>query len=335
MWRIDRENYKKVLKGSSVLSTGGGGSFHAAMDEADEFFDGTSVSVSALEELSSDARVVMAYGLGSTAEDEDVDEQTALQNALNLYKQVQEQEVDAVLPAEMGPLALFDAFLVAERLDVPIVDTDAVGGRCVPTFTLFGTRFDGNSEAPVAVADTGETRIVLHAVESMEDLEAILRDIAVNLGTIIFGMGHARSVGDLSGYVKEGTLSTAREIGERIAERGWQSIEGVSGIDLVDTGTVENVEIEKTSGMYHATVTVEGNAENYEVSIKNEYMRLQDGEEIIAEAPDSILIVDTKGGYGPYSSDLGEDDDVAIFVRGAQGFWATNQGQKLFNQDAI
>ncbi|MDY6766320.1 MAG: DUF917 family protein [Candidatus Nanohaloarchaea archaeon] len=320
---ITAANLDSIWRGITVMAGGGGGDPATAREdlEASVSFP---VEILALDDLPSDATVITAFGVGSVGAEEE-DRLAALEQAIDVFRERCGISPDAVMPVEVGAGTVAEAGIVADLLDIPLVDADHVGRRCAPDIQCETITLAGLDRTPLIAASSSEVRVIRTA-EDGTAIEAALRSFAGD-GTR-YVIGYPLDAGQLRGTVVEGWTDSAALYGRALA---GDRFETVPGVEVLASGHVITVDLQDINGFTVGRIRVDTGESRYDVYVKNEnLLLLRDGEQVAA-APDNIVLLDMERSRGLYNgAPPAPGTAVSIATVAAATPWSTGEGQQLF-----
>jgi len=271
---IHSDNIEQVLRGSSVLAGGGGGSFQEAL-QTYLSLNIEEVEVRHLENFSDDAVIATVFGLGP-ANHETTDPLEIAESSFEAYESRYE-DVDGIILGEIGPDLIVEAVAIASQLNIPVVDADVAGMRAVPSIQNEIIEESQISRTPV-IATNGEDTVFIEGNDG-ERLEAEIRQLTD--GDIWYVTGYA---------------SSPREY-EEAAVEGWfeETLRFEHAhIRRIGQGALESVESEHLEGHTVGRMIIQGES-TIEIYFQNEnLLAYVDGEQVAA-APDTISVIDENG----------------------------------------
>lgn len=296
---INSENIGQILRGSSILSGGGGGSYRESLENYRSHAP-NEVEVRDLDEFSEEETIVTVFGLGPV-DHETEDPLGVAQQSVEMYESEYGQ-IDGIILGELGPDLIVEAVAIADRLDIPIADADVAGMRAVPTIQneiIEGTEI---SRTPL-VATNGEDSAYIEDGTGQE-IEQEIRELTDS--DIWYITGYANSATEYSDSAPQGWFDECIN-----PERSQREVLG--------SGTLESVESEEVDGHTVGRIFIRGE-ETIELYFQNENLLAYiDGEEA-ARAPDTISAVDSNG-VGINNGNLPEEGEQLEVHRISHDFW--------------
>lgn len=237
---LNQEDLRRIVQGSSLLGSGGGGSYAMGMQFVENFQEGTYYKSSVIEVVPVNALcnnplyehithgIVVAYiGSPESINDLKYPDDAVYAAQVSLKKQKIKVENCCIVPVELGPISSIVACLVAAKLGVPVLDGDGAG-RAVPTLELCTFSCKGVSVNPTVLAISNKKN--KHYIElavseptlpgAAARIESLARPIismpefGQKAGLAMWTM-HACEIGNV---VLPNTLTLCKELGSVVAQ---------------------------------------------------------------------------------------------------------------------
>lgn len=291
--------------GAGILGTGGGGDPRLgrlrlqSLFEDDEYPD--SVDVVSPADLDSDATVVSVGGMGApTISQEKFPKGDEDLNSLRAIERFADEDVDAIIPGEIGGANSMAPLCVAAMTDLPVIDGDGMG-RAFPELQMDTFFIYGMNANYAALTDERGNQVVYENIDSPKRLEDLARAITIDMGG---RSGFAFPVMDgefVSKYCISETVSLARELGRRVHASRNQTTDPIEAVcDLLQakplfTGKIIDVYRRNREGFAKGAVELvelDGNR-TLTIEFQNEFLIARDASgDIKLTVPDLICIVD-------------------------------------------
>lgn len=326
---LDKKDLLNLLKGSSILSAGGGGSIEEAENILEEL-EIEEIQLADPDDLRPEEKALTCYGVGSTNSD-NVNEIQSIDTAVEAYKSEVNNTIDAVFPTEIGPLAIMDAIIASKKFEVPLLNLDAADGRCVPRVDM--SPLKNLQEAKSSYLITHESGEVMKVDQDtpLIELEETARSFATEKKSIVFVTGHTHRIGKISGSLKKGTPEKAMEIGQN--SKSIQMLEQETDLEFLITGSIESVSVnEKNSNFFESEIIVSTEKSEIRIETENEFTKLEMEGGKTVESPETIIILDLDSLEGIYTGEKLEGREVAVFKKQPEGFWKTPEGKKILEE---
>ena len=185
MKKIAKKDLERLIIGSSILGTGGGGSIASARILLGKMRK--QVKLISLQELQDNDVVVTVFGVGGK---ENCDPIKASQTAFGTFQRIFKTNIKAIIPVEIGPLATLSAATIASELRIPLLDADIVGFRSSPEVFIETITLANLSREPSVIANDVGDVLILYSSSSLAKTEKILRNFAVTSGGDAFVVGY-------------------------------------------------------------------------------------------------------------------------------------------------
>lgn len=316
-----------LIRGSSLLACGGGLSYPQQRKQLLDIAENpnvSSVELMPVNAMGSDDWVATCGEVGPTHLPPIAKEKTPIM--IQKLEKLTKKSIRAFLAYEMGQESVIIDAAVHAKL--PIVDADVAGGRAVPSLDLVAPVLHGSSycfSPLVAVNAKGELKILASKVSPKKE-EMWLRRFSMESGGIIFFVGGVVNGAFLKKHLTPGTLTQAIALGKKITT-------GVLG-DW-DTGSYLIASLHKQTRRGFLVMHVEliFGRKQLHVLIQNENLLVSDAvsQHVIAQAPEIIVFVDSKGKRGFNSGELKKGMLVDLYVGKSNGMLGDRIGLKAWN----
>ncbi len=333
MKKLSRVALTDFLTGSTILSTGGGGSYASAV----KLLKKASVSLVQLEDLDPEGIVCTVFGVGGKQLNDPV---KSIKLAYEVFQKISKDKIVAIIPVEIGPLASAIGIFFASKLRLPVVDADIVGMRSSPEVFLETITLKNLKREPIVIANE-KSAAVLYESSSYKFTEDFLRNFAVLSGGDAFVMGYPLKVKDIKGVVGEGSITESIAIGAdlcNVRDGKLTLKEFCNKNQLVNLGEgkIEQEKKNNTRGFTEGSYTIKLLPDKKaEISIKNENITVTIGGKLIVTVPDLICLLDINTHRGVENFAQNKGKKVAILARKAIAIWRTSQGRKLFSPQSL
>ena len=315
-----------MVLGSTFLATGGGLPPQEQLKIFDECFrKNEQLTVKRSDEFDEGEYLVTIYEVGDAAKPANTDSEKLIHIFFNEYQLLAGITIKGIIPGEIGAEGL--AFQAAAYLNLPVVDSDLVGGRAAPEIQMDCFTVHHLPITPiVGVVLSGKSIYVQNGFSSMEVEEKIRSFFAKN-GGIGMIVGYPIRAGVYAKKGMQGTLSRAQEIGVLLGKKDLNSILKVTGGSIVATEKLLDVELESKGGFHQGFLTFE----NYRMRVKNEHMALLKDGTVVAQAPD-LLVLLSDSCVPIHNADIGRYVGATILIVHipSQGYWKEEKNRILW-----
>ena len=342
--RIGADDLDALAIGSVFLATGGGGDpYIPKLITANALKEFGSAEIIAPDDLSDDAFVCAIGSVGApTVSLELLPSIDEASGALAAFEEHMGRKVDAIAAFEIGGGNSLIPLLAAATRNLPMIDGDGMA-RALPEAQMMTYAMAGIPPTPSVSYDyMGKVRH-FDCPDPLE-YEGIIRECAVESGGMITTVEHPMSGSQCKQAIIPGTLSFALKLGrlleqnrgpaEAIADRLSQVFEGTiyGACRIVFSGKVSAKSSRVVGGYDVGEATVEpqdGSAHPMKITIKNEYLLAQVGEDIVASVPDLIVILDAETSTPINAERLRYGQRIAVFAIGAPAVLKTPEALKV------
>lgn len=301
---------ERLLRGASVLGTGGGGSFSRGRAILAELqARGLESRLLALEDLPAAALGVATAVAGGGLTHEAVErlealapEPPAVAGARALAAHLG-RPVDFVYALEIGPQNTLEALRLAAFLGVPLVDGDCAG-RAVPELGQTTLSLAGIPLAPFVGATFQGEVVLVAALPDPGRGEVLCRALAQAGGGLVCLTGFPVTGAQLRQALLPGTLSRCMALGALLGpgRRPAEALAAAAGGRVAFTGRALPAEIRLDGGFFRGFLDLEGSdafaGRRYRIGIQNEFMWSWLDGRLDARCPDLICVVEADSGLG-------------------------------------
>ena len=345
MRTLNKQQLEDLIRGCTILGTGGGGSPIRGLSGIYRDLDaGRQFTIIDLDEVPDEALVASPYMCGSVSPDQDEENRSSNEGAecLTAFKALETylgEEFHAAIATEIGGGNTAVALSVTARLGIPILDADPAG-RSVPELQHTTFYVQNSPITPLAVATAKGDVMILKQVSDDFRAEEIVRAIAVASGNRAGVADHPLPGRTLRESVVPGTLSKAMRIGKAVrharssdADPVNAAVETGSGY-LLFTGEISQASWEIRQGFTIGELAIDGKqsyrGHHYRIWYKNEnIISWFDGKPDVT-VPDLICVLDPKTGEAITNPNCKEGMEVAVIGYPSPAIWRTARGLELF-----
>ncbi len=346
MRTLDEQQLEDLIRGCTILGTGGGGSPNRGLQLIQsDLKAGREFKLIGLEEVPDDALVASPYMCGSVSPEEtgkpaaQTDEEMECLVAFEALENYLGRKFFAVVATEIGGGNTAVALSVAAKCGIPIVDADPAG-RSVPELQHTTFYIQDVPIAPLAVATAkGDVLIVKEVLDDFR-AEAIVRAVAVVSDNRAGVTDHPMDGKALKTSVVPKTLSTALAIGEAVrgarssgADPVQAAVTAGEGISLFK-GEVTQADWGIEEGFTIGELTISGQADDrghqYRIWYKNEHIVSWFDDKPDVTVPDLICVLDSKTGEAITNPNCQQGMAVAVIGYPAPAMWRLPRGLELF-----
>ncbi len=343
MRKLDEVELKDLIKGCTVLGTGGGGDPDEGWKMVKETIDkGKEIKMVRLSELQDDSIIIVPYFVGSIApglkSTKEVRIKDPIKKAFERMEKYLGKKISAVVSSELGGGNTAVALSIAAEVNMPIVDGDLLG-RAAPELHQCTVNIYNIPMYPsVIVTETGNF-VIVESYADIDDYEAIARYISVLGGRDAAVVDTPLSGKDAKYTVVEGTLTLGMNVGKaiRIARETKKDpvmavVNTLSGWKIFE-GKVIEYQWRNEGGFLKGEVKVSG-VGKYEKSIlkswiMNEHIMAWIDDQPILMPPDLMIFLDDNG-EPITNTNLKVGAKIHAIVSKAPDKWRTPKGLEYF-----
>lgn len=330
-----------IAAGAAFLATGGGGDPYLACLCAKEGLKQYGpAKLIAPEDLDDDAFVIAVGGVGAPTTSLEllpsVDEAARVSEA---YGEIVGRMPDALVSFEIGGANSLIPMVAAAALGIPLVDGDGMG-RALPEATMMTYAIAGVPPTPAVGLDyAGNTK--RFDAEDVQAYEPMIRAFAMERGGMAVSAEFGMSGAELKSCIVPRTVSLSARLGRYLRKGEGNAAEREGELAALFHDTIYgDLELVASGLLTDYTSTVVGGYDVGQaqiesaipgeaplvVSVKNEYLGVRQGGDLIACLPDLITIVDFETGWPINAERLRFGQRVAIFRIGSPEHYKTQAG---------
>ncbi len=321
---ITKDNVENYLKGSLFLGTGGGLPYSIHKAIFNKILSKTNeIKITSLNTFAEDDILISAYGVGDPSDIPDNFEEL-VNVGFKKFQRLTGCDIKGIIPGEIGAEGL--AFQIGQYMEIPVVDSDLVGGRAAPEVQLdVFNLFDLDITPILLIAANGEN-LFLEGEHRANKIEKISRKFFDDNGSSGILIGYKINAKKYKQFAMANTLSQALEIGKLLSKKKLETLKEQFSMDAVYSGVVKDVLLESKGGFLIGEIILE----NAKVKIKNEnIVFISDNEKI--NAPDLLIFLDKE--YNPIHNTQMKSQinkEVILLHKKAQGYWQSKEAEQLW-----
>lgn len=329
---INQQLAKQLIKGASILTTGGGVSPVEQL-KALKIFTKLQVKLVSLNELPADGYLCMAGELGPS-EAPPLDKRKTVARMISLLGNISKKKIIGFYPPEIGQESV--TLESAHLTGLPVVDLDPVGGRAVPFLDLsvFNLKKIPYSLTPLVVCTDKEELVSINGTVKLERVEQMVRELTkLSSSGLVFLIGGLISVGQLKkANLENNSYSLALQLGKI---KNFEQLKTLLKPRLVIEAVVRKItRLDKKGFSASKVIVLDRTEKSYQLTILNEALFIHDQQgDIIASVPERILLVNphTLAGFPSCELDIGQT--VMIMVVRPDKIWQTARARKIFGKE--
>lgn len=337
---------RDLIRGASILGTGGGGDPERGLKLLlSDLRGGKNISLRELDGMSPDDLIVTPYFAGTIGSPEDEGDSKHFEfptkymlSAVETLESRVGSKVGGMIPTEIGGGNTAVTLHIAAELGIPVGDADHVG-RSVPELIHSAFFLEGIQLTPSSIASPQGDLVLIEKYSDISRYEDIVRNIAVASGGKVFVVDTPVPSKVARDVAIKNSISRALELGRSVRKavdssedpaaaaasflNGKVILRGaVKDYDLVDKGGF-------LVGEYMLTGTREYEGKELKIWVKNENIIAwwENGKPAVIP-PDLICLVDPKG-WGVVNSSLKRGMEVSVVAAPADERWRTEKGLEI------
>lgn len=328
---ISPNQWPEIISGANLLATGGGGTIGDALSIVKRIKQ--AVKLVSLNELKPDDLICTVFGVGGK---QNCDPVVASQTAFSIFQKILRQRIAVIIPVEVGPMAFANTAFIANKLKIPLLDSDIVGMRSSPEVFLETITIPGIKRTPCIIADDKGKYLIIRRRRNLKALEKTLRNFAVSAGGDAFVAGYPLKVKSIKGIIPEDSITLSRETGNllqklRCGKINLKQFCELSSWKLTNEGVIIKVENNNSAGFSEGKYTIRSVKDNLTIIFKNENLVFLKNGKVALTCPDSITLLDLDSFEAINNFEENDGKRVAILGKKAIPIWRTLKGRKLFS----
>jgi DUF917 family protein len=334
-WTISVDDIDDIARGSAVLGTGGGGDPYIGGLLAKQALRAHGdVTVVSLDELPDDAVVANVSMLGAPTVM--VEKLPSLDSVVLPLQELSEHygsPVTHIMCIEVGGVNSTIPIAAAAALGLPLIDGDGMG-RAFPELQMVLPTLYGVQASPLAYADEKGNIGVLRTIDNIWG-ERIIRVAAVEMGCSIMLSGFHMSGETARKTLVRDSLSLCAAVGRGILDARSEKADAVVrvaellGGRVLFGGKVVDVARATTSGFARGRAVISEGDRTLELSFQNEHLIAALDGEVLATAPDLIMVLDHESGEPVTTEGLRYGQRVRVIAAPADERWHSPEAIEL------
>ena len=332
---IEASDIDALARGCAVLGTGGGGDVSTeALVARQAIEEHGPVRVVTLADLHDDDIVMPVGGIGApSVSAEKIGSGDEVEFLRTIVESVLDRPVGALMAGEIGGGNGLYPIAAAARMNLPLVDGDAIG-RAFPEVHMVSMHVAGLLPEFIVVADERRNSVVIRPIDG-EWGELLARAVTEVFGGSAAMADYVMPVSRARGAIIEGTVSQALRIGrsvQSVTDPVAALVEAVDAVKLIE-GKVADVERRTAGGFVRGSVVVEGYGPDagrlVRVEIQNENLVVLEDGAVLASVPDLITLVDSLSAEAVATEVVRYGQRVAILAFPCAPIWRTPRGIEI------
>lgn len=350
---VSIQDCEDFVRGCTILGTGGGGSAEEGLRLLSAALGG-GLSIEWIDPfgVADDAWTATAYLVGSIApasadtEAEiarlDLVEQVDLGKAMSIAIREMEtytgQEIQAIVPVELGGSNTPGPLVSSLSLGIPVVDGDYTG-RATPEAVHLTPSLFGKAAWPLALVDRWGNVCILKDAPKVATMERVCKMLAVAAYGLCAVCGMSFCGREMKQLIVPGTLTKALELGRAIRmarEEGKDPVQAATQFLqgwVLFKGQVTRKDWEDRGGYMYGTTHLQGfdefDGHTFRVWFKNENHIAWKDDEPFVTSPDLICLVDAATAEPMTNTLIMSGDRVVVIGARAAEPYRTAAGVKV------
>lgn len=325
MFYITKQNLPSLLLGSLFCGTGGGLPYKAHKKIFDALLEkNKKLSVRSIEEFKPQEYLATVYGVGDSSKPIP-NVETLLKEALKEYERLTGRKIHGILPGEIGAEGV--AFQAGAYLNLPLVDSDLVGGRASPEIQMDAFSAYHIPITPVLGSSINDKRILLMGAFLAKGVEDVLRGFFKGNGGVGILVGYPIKAKKYQGIGMQNTISRSIKFGEYLTQQNLNGLLKEYKGEIIAQEKIHHVTLKSEEGFLQGWIEFG----THKIWVKNENIALYRGRDKKILAPDMIALVSKKGKPIHNSEAKNyKNKEVSIVHLPAFGYWKQADKRKLW-----
>lgn len=329
---IDASMCHDIAVGAAVLGTGGGGDPHIGKLMAEQALrEHGPIDVVGLDSLQDDDAVFPVAMMGApTVMVEKLPSADQFADAVNALSAYLSRPATHVACIEAGGVNSMIPIVAAAQLGLPLIDGDGMG-RAFPELQMVLPSLFGVSATPLSLSDEKGNSAVLDTVTNSW-AERLARTATVEMGCSAIVSNYPMTGKQARETFVPNTLSLCAEIGRAVSEsknRAGSALDAIVDIlsgTVIDSGRVADIERRTSAGFAKGRARVDTGDGDLIVGFQNEHLIAELRGEVVATAPDLIIVVDSDTGEPITTEQLRFGSRVTVLAAPSDDRWHTQAG---------
>lgn len=327
MFYITEKNIDYLIYGSLLFGTGGGiPEIYQRKILKKALEKNKKIPIRPIEEFKPNDFLGSIYGVGdpSSLKLKSNTLAIAIKKALKRYQKLSSIKIKGIIPGEIGGEAL--ALYTSSVLNLPVVDSDLVGGRAAPAIYMDCFTLHKKNLTPFYGISANYKEIFLTGAFSGYEIETIFRFfLKENLGSGVI-VGYPIKAKEYKKISAKNTLSKTIKAGLYLKEKKIKNLLNLIKGKIITEDKISLVKIKGEGDFTFGKIKI---GKDYILKIQNENIILKKGRKIIAKAPDLICLID-KSTFRPiHNSKIKEfKNKNIILIKGDPPFYWKNKNFK-------
>lgn len=325
MLHINKSNVSNLLLGSAFLGTGGGIPLKAHKKIYESAFrEKQNLIMKDVKEFHAGHYLATIYMVGDPSRIR-TNLKDILIAALADYQKMTGIRIHGIIPGEIGAEGV--AFQASAYANLPVIDSDLVGGRAAPEISMDVFSLYQVPLMPIFAVSLKGNSILLSGNISSYEIEEATRNFFKKNGGIGLLIGYPIKAGAYKKIAMQGTISLAMKIGTYLASDKLEKLLKEFGGSVIAQRNITAVNLKSGGDFLRGYVHLQ----EFKLWVKNENIELFKNDRKIAAAPDIITLLQ-KNGTPIHNSEIADmrGQEAIIVTLLAFGYWKQKKNKVLW-----
>ncbi len=333
---VDKNKLEAIAIGGAVLGSGGGGDPYVGKLMTNQCLETTNpVEVIEIDKLEDHELIlpIAMMGAPTVMMEKFPSGNEFIQLVTNMEKLMQ-KKVSAILCIEAGGLNSTIPFVAAAKLNLPIVDGDAMG-RAFPELQMVSFTLGGIAATPMALIDDKGNSATFDTI-SNQWTEKLARAVTIQMGGSAMVSLYPVTAAKCKKYLIKNSLSLIYYIGCIVKEHTFNAYKilakELKGKHLFQA-RVRDVERTAGDGFTKGVVKLEGigkfSGKNARLDFQNEFLIAMQDDKVLATTPDLICLFDANTGEPITTESMKYGLAVNVLALPCDPIWKSKDGIDL------
>jgi len=335
---LNKKSIKAIIKGASILTTGGGLSPLEQLKSIDfKLVNNNLIQLKNIKNLD-EKEIIITVGELGPANAPEINKRKIIKSMLDIFENMLDKKISGIYFPELGQETC--VIESANLLNLPVIDFDPVGGRAVPCvdiscFNLLNINY---SLSPLVVSTYNGEIMTINTPMDYNRIEDVLRNMTnISKHNILYFIGGAVQIKNLKPYfdkINNKSISTALSLGEsdNIMENRYIKQNIIKDFGEVSINNV--IEYDKAGFNFKKAIFETKDNQEYSIIVMNEVLFLLDKDNnVINSVPERILLLNSKENIGVHNKYIKAGKKLNILVLKPEQIWDTDKGRKLFGKE--
>lgn len=339
--QIGVEEIKQIAIGAALLGSGGGGNpYIGKMMAISAVKEHGPVTLMSPDEAPADAFFVSASMIGAPAVAmEKFPNGTEFERSFDMFAKYSGQKIYGTFPVEAGGINSMMPIVAAAKMGLPVLDVDGMG-RAFPELQMSTFVLAGHPVTPMVLTDERGNTSLVNTVDSVW-AEKIGRNITVQMGASSTSASDGMSAKELGEAGVVNIMTFCQQIGQLIqnandfnstTEALDELLKLTHGFHLL-SGKIVDISHVTEGGFNYGTTTIQGldkdSDKTGEISFQNENIIMKVNGQVLATAPDLIMMIDADTLQPVTNEEAHYGKRVNVIGLPANEKWRTKAGIEL------